>query len=518
MNDLYYTPLQNPNQRVAGAADVDDIELTVKQYLFFRLANVRTNTKILSCWPSKKISACLPPDWFSTLGNHGFLVDSTLCRLKWLGYMSLLLGYAILLAKIEIYKSFRYQKYSNKILSGSAVLVRYRDNFLPESKQDLSKGKQNHTIMSWYGAWVDRPKDVNTLVFQAQNETHLHSDGFSFEGVRTNAPPLKPLQAIYLLLWTMTQALFAFFSLLRGRWWNSLMLHEAVLAMRTKLTPGHGLARQYLFEHSVCGYKPLWTYGAEKRGSECLIYFYSTNSAGFLDHNYNRFPFGAFQLMNWSRYLVWSEEHRVFMAEACKKNLQVTKSQFHNVGPIPFEDSGLLLETVAEPAIAAFDVSPVRDALYWPLGSNVEYYVHTVVNKFLDDIQSSAKILNCSVLYKKKRDKNRAYHKKYSRHCDKMNEWVGWHEIDASVSAFRVVELADLVISLPFTSTGLIGVAQGKASIYYDPTGSIQHNDEAALGVPVVNNKEQLQEWMRDELLRRGYETQQKFGSTWIKN
>jgi polysaccharide biosynthesis PFTS motif protein len=164
-----------------------------------------------------------------------------------------------------------------------------------------------------------------------------------------------------------------------------------------------------------------------------------------------------------------------------------------------------MLGAVSEPAIAIFDVSPVRDALYWPLGVNVEYYVPSVVNRFLEDVYDAANALGITVLYKRKRDHKRFHHPKYERQCASMRQRTRWHEVDASISAFRVIDMVDMVISLPFTSTALIGVAQGKPSIYYDPTGEMCTDDRAALGVPILTNKDDLRNWMEDTLLGLSY-------------
>jgi polysaccharide biosynthesis PFTS motif protein len=46
--------------------------------------------------------------------------------------------------------------------------------------------------------------------------------------------------------------------------------------------------------------------------------------------------------------------------------------------------------------------------------------------------------------------------------------------IDSNCSPRKLIEKCDTVISIPYTSTGVIGKQVGKSSIYYDPSGSVE--------------------------------------------
>lgn len=502
--ELYTTPLPRTFQHVDGVPDVENIELAVRQYLLFRFSNVKINSKILSCLPERELNTCLPPDWFPILEGNGFAVNRVGCRIKWLGYLLALIFYGIFVAAREVYYAIAFRDFVAEKLDQSVMFVGYRKNLLLDNQYIISENNQK-TIISWYAKWDGRPPEISQAVSQAKGNSSLYRNGFRYKTMPFDGVPLPFLSALNLLTWTIIHGVGAIFSLVRGKWWNAFMLHEVVLVKKMEFTSDQCMPKQYLFDHSACSYKPLWAYTAEKRGAECIVYFYSTNSAGFVDKNNIRFHFPAFYIMNWSRYLVWSEEHRDFMADIHRNNQIPSFPNFQNVGPIPFEDSGLMLGAVSEPAIAIFDVSPVRDALYWPLGVNVEYYVPSVVNRFLEDVYDAANALGITVLYKRKRDHKRFHHPKYERQCASMRQRTGWHEVEASISAFRVIDMVDMVISLPFTSTALIGVAQGKPSIYYDPTGEMCTDDRAALGVPIVTNKDDLRNWMEETLLDLSY-------------
>ena len=69
---------------------------------------------------------------------------------------------------------------------------------------------------------------------------------------------------------------------------------------------------------------------------------------------------------------------------------------------------------------------------------------------------------------------------------------------DPEISAVKVIEQSDIVISIPFTSTALIARSLGKASAYYDPTGMIAKNDAAGHGIPLLSNYKELFHWVSE--------------------
>jgi len=64
------------------------------------------------------------------------------------------------------------------------------------------------------------------------------------------------------------------------------------------------------------------------------------------------------------------------------------------------------------------------------------------------------------------------------------------------VAVHRLIEESHAVISMPFTSTALIGRELNKPSIYYDSLGFIGKNEPAAHGIEVISGKNELREWM----------------------
>jgi len=40
----------------------------------------------------------------------------------------------------------------------------------------------------------------------------------------------------------------------------------------------------------------------------------------------------------------------------------------------------------------------------------------------------------------------------------------------------------------------------GKPSIYYDPSGLLQHDDRAAHGIPILSTSDELDAWLADQV------------------
>jgi polysaccharide biosynthesis PFTS motif protein len=69
--------------------------------------------------------------------------------------------------------------------------------------------------------------------------------------------------------------------------------------------------------------------------------------------------------------------------------------------------------------------------------------------------------------------------------------------VDPEASPIQVIEKCAAVISMPFTSTAIIGSELGKPSVYYDPSGVIEKNDKGAHGIPVISGRSELEAWIK---------------------
>jgi polysaccharide biosynthesis PFTS motif protein len=253
------------------------------------------------------------------------------------------------------------------------------------------------------------------------------------------------------------------------------------------------LAQDYLFHNSNHIFRPLWTYEVEKRGSRVLFYFYSTNCETFKTNANYPLQENTWHVMSWSNYLVW-DQHQADFIKRCVGNFG---HHIHIVGSIWFSTSSKSMQSIySEKSIAVFDVQPMRDSFYCVLGQSNDYYTPRIVNQFLTDICDTFLGRNYTILFKEKRDIGNLAHKNYRKHVEKLRNNEQFISVEPALDAKRLIEQSAAVISMPFTSTALIGRELGKPSIYYDPFGQIQKDDRAAHGIKVVTGEKELHDWM----------------------
>ena len=153
--------------------------------------------------------------------------------------------------------------------------------------------------------------------------------------------------------------------------------------------------------------------------------------------------------------------------------------------------------------MAIFDVQPVRDSLYQSLGLRPDVYVPEFCNAFLEDLAQICTKLDATGMLKRKRDIGGHIHPKYKHLVARLTQNEYLQQISSHVAAQTIIDVADLVVSMPYTSTALLARDQGKPSCFYDPLGLLQTDDRAAHGIPIVQGREALQKWVTIHLERR---------------
>jgi polysaccharide biosynthesis PFTS motif protein len=105
-------------------------------------------------------------------------------------------------------------------------------------------------------------------------------------------------------------------------------------------------------------------------------------------------------------------------------------------------------------------------------------------------------------MLKEKRELGNISCKKYASYLNSLEKIEGLNIIDSSISAFTIIEDADLVISWPYTSTGLIAKNLNKPSAFFDVTGRLANNEEISHGVEFLGDKNRLQNWLSEKLTK----------------
>lgn len=470
---------------------IADTERAVRQYLLTRVAGLDLNRSLLYALgrPGTAVIHPLPATWRCVLREHGFAVADLRCSIAWVGFVGMFLAYGVLSIVRHLIDGItergrgRYQGLGRYAYFGALTEAN-----LPRRGDD----GPSHDILTWYALWPERETQVDTLCHSVARASDREAGAVKVKSVPGPVRPITHPRALArFLAWGLAATLVAVAEAVRGRWWHALMLSEAASASVVRTHESNALAAEYLFHNSGWIYRPLWTYEAEQRGSAVTFYFYSTNCEPFKrEHGYPPTPYG-WAAMSWPRYLVWNEGQADFVRRAVGDSVAILV-----VGPIWFSCSAASLPQLAPGTIAVFDVQPVRNGFYEALGLEFDYYVPGVANPFFRDIYDAARGAGRALAVKRKREIGKLAHPRYRRYMREFERLPGVVAIDPGISALRLIEHCDAVISMPFTSTALLGKELAKPSVYYDPAGVLDKADRAAHGIEILSSPEELRQWL----------------------
>lgn len=466
------------------------LEVVARQFVLHRYIGINFNKEILLCVAdkNKKFSYPLPSEWQKIVADSGIKINKFVCSYLWNIEMIRFWIYAC-------YEGLRQSINSFKLIikrdSEKNETFVYFDS-LTESNIPVQSGTYEYGIFSWYLRHFDSSNiDYLAHTVSMRKESVLN-DKIRVKSVGSPIlPPLTFTSLVQFLGYSFSKLIFSTFLLILGKWWNVLLLRDSFLSKIINLNKGRGIAVQYLFHNSNWIYRPLWTYTAEMFNSEILFYFYSTNVERFKSEDNDNRIINSWNIVSWPNYLVWDEYQVDFVNKISNFPIK-TKI----VGPIYFVFSEMNKMKVSENSIAVFDVQPVRSTYYESLGLGQDYYVPEVANKFLADVFETVTLLKLPILFKRKRNIGKLAHYKYINEIKRISKEYNFVNIDPSIPAELIISKSKAIISMPFTSTALIGRHLGKPSIYFDPTGLILKDDPAAHGIEVISDVNELKIWL----------------------
>lgn len=474
----------------AGAAQA---ELITRQYLLTRIGGIGLNKALLYSLGAKGYPVIypMPKLWQQVVARHGFPVARMRCSLAWAGYVGIFWVYGMLSTVRQLFVSLcEIIRPQSPALGRYVYFVGLIAGNLPQSCRD----GRSYDIISWYVHWKGKTDNIDVLSHGVANAKACNVGGFSVVFSPHVLPPLCTLDGLVQFIgWGLVTILLSVLDLFRGRWWHLMLLVESAKAAMARFQIPDKLARDYMFHNSGWIYRPLWTYEAEKKGSRIVFYFYSTHCESFKCPEGYPMQVGSWQAVNWPRYLVWDEYQADFVRRAVGETVNIKV-----VGPIWFHDSAIEMPELPAGFVAVFDVQPHRSSRYQILGlcAPQEYYIPRTVNQFLLDIHTVIRECKGIMVHKRKRNIGKMLHPKYENLVKILKEEDDVFSIEPDISAIKVIEGCSVVISMPFTSTALLGRELGKPSIYYDPHGVVQKDDRAAHGIQVLCGKDELRNWL----------------------
>jgi polysaccharide biosynthesis PFTS motif protein len=270
------------------------------------------------------------------------------------------------------------------------------------------------------------------------------------------------------------------------------MFSEILLAKCFLYADKSVTAEQYLFNNLNITYRPLWTYSAERKGASVIYFNWAASFSDFLsDEGYKSTDLGE-KLMSYTEVLQWSPQYAAYLKSIFSSEWTTVKV----VPPIYYSDSGIIPEPSVKPVIVVFDVTPQRRFFHDVIVPFVEYRTVENGRKFLEDLYEVARELGFEIVWKAKRSFTTHHSKEYIKFSNNFVKLPGVIAADPGTSAFRLVQKADFVVSMPFTSTSLIGDVYKVPSAYYDPSLIIKKNDRGANGLALLSGKEELKQWI----------------------
>ena len=483
--------VDHASERFFGAA-LSQAEISVRQYVLVQCAGLRLGESLLRSLANSEAEVVLamPPEWRELLVEHGFKIAPFRSKVVWQAYVAVHFLYGAGLLAKRLLASLKRIIFP---VNQTHVRFVYFDALTPNALPHKAADCTSHDVMSWYWQWTGETKKFDAFCHGLQGIPPTNLGDTKIFAVEGPVAPLYRLDSlIKFFLWGAAAVMEALGDAIRGQWVHAIMLNESVKAAQARFQQPERLASEYLFHNSSCVYRPLWTYEAEQHGCEVALYFYSANCEPLKrPDGYAKFSNDYYEVMNWPRYMVWDNYQAEFIRRSVGERVKVEV-----VGPIWFSESLEDLSTLPLDMIAVFDVQPVRTSFYQSLGIDFDYYTPTNAISFLDDCHAASKACGAAMALKRKRKIGALVHPVYESFVDRLMKKSDFVAINSDVSASRLIEKCIAVVSMPFTSTALLGRALGKPSAYYDPHGMIQRDDRAAHGIDVLLGPRELRAWL----------------------
>jgi len=466
-----------PNVLVGSHASKSEILLRQ----FFLSFYTRICSKIIqSIGSGKSVAISLPSAWIHYLNENGVNCSTFWCQT--LHYFSAFKQIAIGFAKF-LYLAIQVN--NPKFPSCPyVVFLGLEKNHLPVNGE-----KESYDIISWYKKSSIRKPNIEKIWVQAVVEKNYKSSTDLIVS-RLIFPAFGSITAFFYFLFMVTFALLvSILGVLRGKWWYGFLFSESINLHYINALKREYLAEEYFYNNSDWLYKPLWTYEVEKKGSLISIYYYSTNIEHFQYNDYKMKEAYGNKIMLWNRFIVWDQQQMDYLKHFRKD------SYYKIVGPIDFShDSTAFKVNNTLFNIAIFDVTAFRPSCYTALGMAIApYYSEQLIFNFLMDIEDVIKGNNINLLWKQKRNvSNKFVSPGYIKKRDKIIN-RSYINAEPSVSAKYIINRSDAVISMPFTSTAIIGKNNGLPSIYYDASGKLQVKESHE--ILVLKSKDELRAW-----------------------
>ncbi len=464
-----------------------NLENVIRQIFITRLINLEFNKTILYfIGLSKEIAYPLPKDWINILKNDGIKINKFISTILLRIYFLIYLLQSIIVYIKVLYSTF-FNPLKKNLLYEDCI---YIDNIPLGNTNSLS----NNNFVNWIRKNLKNKISHKNNIFTPyqKNQKKFIPD---MDNIYFWDPLLSLNSRIYIFkfsIWYIRALFFGTMDLLLSQGYRSYLLSESIKAKIFSMNNTKSSFKYLFFNNSNYIYRPLWTYCAELKGAKNILFFYSTNCVKFSNTLLQKDLYGpGWQSNTWSYYYVWDK----YMADYL--NLAIDKPNVEIKGIVPFFDKYIDIPSEIDKnskIITIFDVQPVRSSFFQSLHF-YPYYTPEICIKFMSDILEISLDFNFVIVYKGKRSIGSNLHPKYKNFIKNIN-YEKFHNLPPETPAEQIIKFSNAVISMPFTSTSLIANDHKIPTCFYEPTSEILYNKLHTHGINLINNKNDLKNWL----------------------
>ena len=475
-----------------------------KDYYLFLKKIVELNTEQINYYASKRLKKKFGNKYYNTfkqffcsnINSKNFNTEYfiSISRGKKIIYpLPLIITNLFQVGNIEFNKSFSsiyffFKCLKNLIKSVVKIILIFfeKDNF-PVREQNsiffadlkiyffpVNKKDNDFSCIGWFLKNEIKKTDISFILHSEKrfNDNSIYKDK-KFLYRKNLIPPINNFFSRLLFLkQSCTELFFCFFNLLVGKWIDCLFIEHVIDFVKLNNIEQKKLPSKYYFSSSYELVRPLWTYFL--KNSKCVYFNYAASIPGFFYNERRDYDFYN-RLLYWDEELHWSKYFVSYLSKI-KKN----KKNIRLVNYIYGQDSNKKINlnfNENRKKISVFDITPPfeKNSVTNNI-TNLNYHSAQNIIKFLDDICFYAKEMNYDILWKQRWDTtNYTYHKNKKIHDKTYIEYSknlvlreNVYKFHSYIPPLKLINICDLCISLPFTSTSLIADKFKKKSIFYD--------------------------------------------------
>lgn len=276
---------------------------------------------------------------------------------------------------------------------------------------------------------------------------------------------------------------------------NEIMTNWYLSSSRfLKVIPSH---KVIIFNNSQKNNRPIWADQLENLGVRVCLMFYSIEE----EPNYlssGTPPLELWGLASWSEiWFVDSQQQSRF------QDLKLTMAPKELIIGYPWwSDSNVKLTKENRSVVTFFSLEPHRSDFTLMPNYSYDFGDPQQAITALKNVLEICQDLGLTLRHKVKRNLSSERFPEYAEAIQsfKLNYSDVYEVIDPKTSVFRMIESSDIVISNPFTTTGMEASLAGKPSIYYVENMEFPDKLSCSGQVELIRDKDRLREWLESEL------------------